>query len=188
MINIWHPSEAVIFMKVGIHAKESLEDIIKRKQDEYAKTGRIFWGYGGNTCHPTKHVQPFAKENTKNSIDVNLVMEKIDSRHFAEPKLAEEYSDDGMNWLPIPEGIQVRGSRYAMVIGGLTEEEFDLNLKSAIVGVGPSRGRMGTDYIKGHVDKACFELVDSQDEIKEEYCKHISIYAPLMAPYAVFLR
>ncbi len=52
----------LIFMKVGLHAQESIEEIIARKQKEYDDTGSIFWGYGGGTCHPLTMVQPLAKE------------------------------------------------------------------------------------------------------------------------------
>lgn len=34
----------IIFMKVGVHARETIEDIVKRKQDEFAKAGKIFGG------------------------------------------------------------------------------------------------------------------------------------------------
>ncbi len=182
------PGEGVIFMKVGIHARESLEDIIKRKQDEYAKAKMIFWGYGGNTCHPTKLVQPFARSFEAEGKHVHLVMHEMNSKHYAEPELAQEYSDDGVSWYPVPDGIKVRGSRYAMVIGGLTEDEFDFNLRQALVAVGPSRGRLGNEYIKGRVDKGCFEIVESREEPDPGDIKHIGLYAPLMAPYAVFLK
>jgi len=177
----------LIFMKVGIHANESIEDIIKRKQDEFAAAGKIFWGYGGNTCHPTKHVQPFAREYAESGNNVQLVMHKMVSKHFTET-LAKEYSDDGLEWQPIPKGINVKGSRYGMVIGGINEEEFDLNLRSLIVGVGPSRGKIGADYIKGQNDKGVFVYQDSENEPEEKEVKHIDLVAPLLPPYAVFLR
>ena len=105
---------------------------------------------------------------------VYLVMHKMNSNHFAEPKLAEEYSSDGIDWLPIPTGIEVRGSRYAMVIGELTQEEFDLNLRNLEVAVGPKRGACGIDYIRGRVDKGCFEYHESVEELDEEAEKQIA--------------
>ncbi len=178
----------VVFMKVGVHAGESLEDIIKRKQDEFVKAGRIFWGYGGNTCHPLTIVQPFARKFDEDGKPVHLIMHKMKSRHFAVPELAKEYSDDGENWYPVPNGIKVRGSRWGMVIGGLTEEEFDLNLRNAVVSVGPSRGKQAADYLKGQADKGCFELIDNPIAEENSEIKKINLSAPLMAPYAVFLR
>lgn len=180
------PGSPVIFMKIGVHARESLESIIQRKQDEFASAGRIFWGYGGGTCHPLRMVQPFARAAEANKRPVHLVMHKMRSMHNAEPELAREYSDDGIKWYPIPRGIQVKGSRYAMVIGGLTEEEFDLNLRSAVVAVGPSRGKRADEYIRGRVDKGCFELGEVAAASADSL--HIDVHAPLIAPYAVFLR
>ncbi len=187
-MNAINPGSGVIFMKVGVHARESLEDIIKRKQDEYAKAGMIFWGYGGNTCHPRTIVQPFARQFQENGKSIHLVMHKMESKHFAAPELAKEYSEDGVDWYPVPNGIEVKGSRFGMVIGGITEEEFDLNLCNAIVSVGPSRGRIAIDYLKGQVDKGCFEIIDAAGEPTDGAITQIDITAPLMHPYAVFLR
>jgi hypothetical protein len=180
------PGSPIIFMKIGVHAREPLESIIKRKQDEFAAAGRIFWGYGGGTCHPVRMVQPFARAAEEDQRPVHLVMHKMRSMHNAEPELAREYSDDGIAWYPIPRGINVKGSRYAMVIGGLTEEEFDLNLSSAIVAVGPSRGKLADEYIRGHVDKGCFDLGEVSATASRNI--HIDVHAPLLPPYAVFLR
>ena len=175
-------------MKIGVHASEPIEDIIKRKQDEYAATGMSFWGYGGSACNPIKQVQPFAKEYAEKGQQVFMLMHKMESKHFTET-LAKEYSDDGLDWKPIPEDITVKGSRNAMVIGGLSEEEFDLNLRNLIVGVGPSRGKVGSDYIKGQNDKGVF-VYDEQtiESPNNKDTKHIDLIAPLMPPYAVFMR
>src|ERR1700722_17190385 len=98
MVDLARPGDGIIFMKVGTHAGESLRDIVKRKSRELADTGEIFWGYGGPTCHPLYHVQPFAKDLRQDGHGIFLAMEPMDSKHFAEPKLAEEYSDDGVSW------------------------------------------------------------------------------------------
>jgi hypothetical protein len=92
----------LIFMKIGTHAQEPLEQIIERKRRELDRAGRIFWGYGGNTCHPLTLVRPFASAHAAAGKTIHLVMQRMASRHFAEPELAEEYSDDGIDWRPIP--------------------------------------------------------------------------------------
>lgn len=187
-MNRLDPGTGFIFMKVGIHAGESIDDIIKRKQDEFARAGKIFWGYGGNTCHPRTLVQPFVRKFEGAGKSVHLIMHKMESRHWAPPEIAKEYSEDGVEWYPVPDGIDVRGSRYGMVIGGLTEDDFDLNLKNAIVSVGPSRGMVANNYLRGQVDKGCFEVVERAMNVDEDSLKHIDITAPLIPPYAVFLR
>lgn len=177
-------------MKVGLHAQESIEDIVERKQREFEEAGSIFWGYGGNTCHPLTMVQPFAKEVEKSGNQILIVMQKMNSRHAAPPEIAKEYSDDGVNWQPIPKGIEVHGSRYALVLDELQIKEFDLDLGELQVGIGPSRGRKADQYLVGQADKGCFlytprELPTTQEE---QPLKHIGLVANVKAPYAVFLK
>jgi hypothetical protein len=188
MAKIIIPGDGVVFMKVGVHAQETLEDIVSRKQKEYEEAGMIFWGYGGNTCHPTNLVQPFAIGREKLGQRVHIVMNKIESRHFAEPELAREYSDDGITWKPIPQGIYVKGSRYAMILGDLQEADFDLNLRETSVAVGPSRGLRGDEYIQRHVDKGCLVIGDPSEAGGGGELRHIGLVAPLQAPYAVFVK
>jgi len=126
----------------------------------------------------------------KSGNQVLIVMQKIDSKHAAPPEIAKQYSDDGVNWQPIPKGIEVRGSRYALVLDELRVEEFDLALGELQVGVGPSRGRKADKYLIGQVDKGCFhykhrELLDSQNE---QVVKHIELVARVKEPYAVLLK
>ncbi len=180
----------LIFMKVGLHAQENIEDIVKRKQREFEEAGSIFWGYGGSTCHPLTMVQPFAKEVEKSGNQILIVMQKMNSKHAAPPDIAKQYSDDGVDWQPIPKGIEVRGSRYALVLDELRVEEFDLDLGELQVGVGPSRGRKADKYLVGQADKGCFlytprDLPVAQDE---QVLKRIGLVARVKTPYAVFLK
>src|SRR5713226_1156544 len=105
----------VLFMKVGTHAKETLDDIIARKKKEIEDAGLAFWGYGGNTCHPQTMVQPFARKHERQGSVIYLCMQPMESKHFAEQIPADEYSDDGSHWVQIPEGVKVLGSRYALL-------------------------------------------------------------------------
>jgi hypothetical protein len=56
-----HERDPLLYMKVGTHAQEELSEIIARKRREIDEAGFAMWGYGGNTCHPTSIVQPFAR-------------------------------------------------------------------------------------------------------------------------------
>lgn len=180
----------LIFMKVGLHAQESIEDIIERKQREFEQAGSIFWGYGGNTCHPLTMVQPFAQNVTESGNQVLIVMQKMNSRHSAPPEVAKQYSDDGVNWQPIPEGVEVRGSRYAMVLDELRMEEFELDLSKLQVGVGPSRGRKGDQYLVNQVDKGCFLYEPQQPSTMSDNQPTVAIglVARVKSPYAVLLK
>lgn len=190
MSNIMQPGAGILFMKVGTHAQEPLDEIIERKTKEIDDTGYALWGYGGNTCHPTTMVQPFARAFTAKGAPIHLCMEEMVSNHFAEQLSAAECSADGLEWTPIPSTIDVRGSRYALVIEKLHEDRFLLPLESTRVPVGPSSGRVGSRYVKGKVDKACLEVMAQPERVNEAERNErmIRFVAELRAPYAVFLR
>lgn len=190
MNDILRPGSGVLFMKVGTHAQESLDDIITRKSREIDSLGYAMWGYGGNTCHPTTMVRPFAESFSKPARPIHLVMERVHSKHFAEPLSAAEYSEDGVNWKLIPDEISVRGSRYALVIESLQPADLLLPLDATRVPLGRSLGRIGSQYVTGRVDKACLELLSpTQPEGQSDRTeKPIQLVARLRPPYAVFLR
>jgi hypothetical protein len=187
---IIRPGAGILFMKVGTHANENLSDIVKRKSKEIEDTGFAMWGYGGNTCHPSSMVQPFAKSFADRGKPIYLIMEPMQSNHFAEPLAAAEYSPDGISWKKIPDPIHVLGSRYALVIERLRQEEFTLPLHQTQVSVGPSRGRLGSQYIAGRVDKACLEVLDEERLVNDQSKtkRDIGLVAELREPFAVFLR
>ncbi len=190
MTTIIRPGAGILFMKVGSHAQETLEDIIVRKTKEIEDTGFGMWGYGGNTCHPRTMVQPFARTFEQRGQAIYLCMEEMESNHFAQPVRAEQFSIDGINWEEIPSTINVRGSRYALIINELRQEDFDLPLSRTRVAIGNSNGRPGHQYIRGRVDKACLEVLDSAASsiFANDRTIHIGLTATLAEPYAVLLR
>ena len=177
------PGAGVLYMKVGTHAQEELPDILIRKSKEVEQAGFAMWGYGGNTCHPTTKVQPFAKAANQPII---LIMQRMESRHFAEPLRAEEFSADGIHWNRIPTAINVVGSRFALCIDTLTEVEETIDLGQMRVAIGNSQGLSGSQYVRGRVDKGCFEVADSVLGVSKPV--DIGATAKLVAPYAVLLR
>ncbi|MDF2462789.1 MAG: hypothetical protein K0Q43_1024 [Ramlibacter sp.] len=181
------PGDPFIFMKVGVHAREPLKDIIERKRKEIANAGVSFWGYGGGTCHPLTAVQPFVKEYVNNGLNVHLLMQEITSNHWAPPVRAEESSADGVRWEKIHPDINVTGSRYALVIDSLDLIEEPISLDQAAVGVGRLKGSKADSYIRGHVDKAC--LVYAPGETKPDAQSIVlRLAARVVAPYAVLLK
>jgi hypothetical protein len=183
-------------MKVGTHARETLDDIIGRKSREIERAGVAFWGYGGNTCHPQNVVQPFAKDYNERGQTVYLCMHPMNSKHFAHPVRADEFSIDGIKWEMISDDINVLGSRYALVIKNLRKDEFDLPLSLTEVALGNCTGLPGNKYIKGRVDKACLQITGDATktetlgsaEIEADEARHIGLVAELAEPYAVYLR
>jgi hypothetical protein len=185
-----HNGSGFLFMKVGTHANEGFQSILERKRREIEEGGFAMWGYGGGTCHPITTVRPFAESFKMRGSSIHLVMEEMDSRHFAEQIPADEYSINGKEWKAINKSIhQVLGSRYALFIKDIREEDFMLPLTNTKVGVGPSEGRRGDIYIQGRVDKACLILDEVQRPEKEEgAARHIRLVADIVAPYAALLR
>ena len=187
MTPIISPSSGLLFMKVGRHSGETFEQILERKRQEYRSSGMIFWGYGGGTCHPTRSVQPFARMTIEEGKDINIVMEEIDSHHPARSIIAKEFSEDGIVWKPIPDGIEVRGSRYAVVLDELHDGDLDLDLSEYKVAVGPSTGKIAGKYITGRVDKAC--IIKAEKRLSDEpQITRIQHFAGIKAPFAVFTR
>lgn len=189
MTDIIHPGAGVLFMKVGTHAQESLAAIIARKTREIELAGIGMWGYGGNTCHPSSMVQPFAESFVARGKPIHLVMEEMNSNHFAEPLCAAEYSVDGHEWKEIPAAIEVRGSRFALIIKSLRQVKLELQLDQTKVAIGIGRGRLGSRYVSGRVDKACLEILDAPEQTDEKpKVRPVNLVADLVEPYAVFLR
>ncbi len=182
------PPGAMLLMKVGSHAGESFEEILKRKNKEYEKTGQIFWGYGGNACHPLKQVQPFVSTHVDKGENVYLVMQEIDSR--ANPTIlpATHFSADGKTWEPIPKGINVTGSRYALVLDEIRPVDLEIPSEQYEVGIGPSVGRSAKEYMQGHVDKACLVRRDSTNTTADGNLVRSRFAAKLLRPYAVLVN
>jgi hypothetical protein len=186
---ILRPGQGLIYMKVGTHAQESLDVIIARKTREIEEAGFALWGYGGSTCHPETMVQPFVRGYEQRGQVIYLCMQPMESKHFAEPIRATEYSINGMNWERIHPAINVLGSRYALAIKNLRREELDLPLANTRVAVGNSMGASGSRYISGRVDKACLEISDEKGAPQEtEPPVRIGLVADVVKPYAVYVR
>jgi hypothetical protein len=183
---IFEPGSAILYMKIGEHAQESLPDIIRRKKIEIERAGFGMWGYGGNTCHPRTMVQPFAYAHSGSDEPILLCMQPMTSKHLALPLRAEEYSSDGTTWEQVPQDINVRGSRYALCIRNLREVDASLQLADTRVAIGNSKGKLGSEYVRGRVDKACLEVVEHYGE--SQSIVRIGLIAELIKPYAVFLR
>lgn len=178
---------AMIFMKVGSHAGETFEEILNRKLQEYKKAGCIFWGYGGTACHPIHQVRPFVKSVVGKKGNIYLFMQSINSK--ANPAIipATEYSEDGRVWKPIPNGVNVTGSRYALILDEIKPGDLDVPLDAYEVGIGPSKGKPAPDYITGHVDKACLIRRENRTYGMDKIIK-VSFEAKILEPFAVLVR
>jgi len=190
MTKILQPDAGLLYMKVGMHAQEGLDDIVERKLREIDKQGIATWGYGGSSCHPRTMVQPFARRYAESNRPIHLVMEPMVSKHNHPPVRATHWSEDNDNWSEIPEGIDALGSKFALIIGDLHVEQFDLSLDQTAVALGPKQGRPGSLYVKGQNDKACLRYVPDAPtpNVDRKQIKSIGLVAKLVPPYAVYLK
>lgn len=173
-------------MKSGVFAGEPLERILERKLGEVRDLGRFFWGYGGSICHPRSQLVPHAQAAAASGGLSHLVMSHTTSQLHQDAKPATEFSRDGVSWEPLPSGINVLGSRFAVVCGAPKQVNYELDLSRYRVSIGPSAGRLLSDYIRARVDKACAQL----DEALASCGPRVRIFwqAPVVEPYAVLLR
>lgn len=181
--------DGFVFMKVGSHAGETWDQILERKNAEYKKTGQIFWGYGGPTLHPVNQVQPFARTRIQAGASVYVLMQFIDSHADPEIAPATEYSADAVTWKPIPDGILVTGSRYALVLDEIRPGDLEIVLDEYQVALGNSRGKSAADYLQGHIDKACLVRgAELKPKVEAPKIRKVSFVARLLEPYAVLLK
>lgn len=178
--------DAALFMKVGFHAAEDIHAILRRKLYEEHTYGFFFWGYGGSISHPTKQVIPFALGAVQKQATPWLLMSMTQSRFDGDADPASEFSIDGKEWYSIPSRALVTGSRYALLCQRLEHVSFSVNLAEYAVAVGPSKGRLVSEYLRARVDKACAYRRANGDKIKTLLT--VSMRARLMPPYAVLIR
>lgn len=183
--------ENIVFMKYGVHASESVDSILNRKLEELGSCQKMFWGYGGVICHPTKQVQPFANANFSEKKKTYLLLSETPSKLNNSPSVATHFSRDNDRWQTIEDGIKVLGSKYAIVCKNLEKCNFQIDLSQYVIPVGNSQGKLLSEYVKGRVDKACGQRLSgyvSSNLNTKNNLVHISLYAEIIDPYSVFVK
>lgn len=172
----------ILAMKVGFHGIESLEAIFERKMDEERRFGNVLWGYGGTLCHPLRVVQPFASFA---QMSTKVVLIATPSPFVSDGNYATEWSEDGTAWREFT-SPRVMDSRFALVLKNLrfAEERLDLSLYE--VAIGPSEGKILSEYLRFRVDKA----IGRRSEVPASQQKLVSVaaVADLAPPYAILVR
>ena len=195
--------DAFIFMKVGPHGGETLDEILDRKNRELKKAGMIFWSYGEKgPLHPTEQVQRFVKRWVKEVDYIEVLMEPIKARSLFGPAAgtAKSYSvkENREEEESIPEGI-LTAPPHALVLGEIRRCDLKLELRDYEVGIGDSERTNATQYLAFRgmkkqtgrmrgADKGCLvkanSSYDGRDAPKAKV--HIRYRACLLPPYAVF--
>lgn len=185
----------IIFMKYGVHGSESVESIIKRKQNENEDKS-FWWGYGSKVCHPLTQVKPFVQECNKSNEKVYLVLEYTSSVKSTDDKnkadclenRANQYSVDNKKWYEINNNINVFDSKYALICKNLKKVDLKINLSDYEVAIGGNKGKLLSDYINGQNDKGCARLTNVKVDESKAKIIQVDYIAEVVCPYAVFLR
>jgi len=180
-------TDSFIFMKVGNHAGETFDKILERKKKEFDQAGMTFWGYGGMVCHPVNQVRPFSLSRKEKNGSIYLLMNYVKSNFSQSMIPAKEYSLDGQVWQPIPKDIVVTGSKYALVLDEIQPMGFEIDLGHFNVAIGPSKGKPGSEYLKGRTDKACLENNIFTSATTSDI-RQVDYAAQLKEPFAVMLK
>jgi hypothetical protein len=177
------PAGPCVIMKAGPHAGEGLDAIIARKQQETASAGWCLWGYGGSACHPLTQVQPHARSARPSPVTVMFI--ETTSTPAVNSSAACEYSADVREWMLVPEGHRVTGSKWALVLRGLARTCQQIDLGAYQVAVGPNADKNLAAYLRGRCDKACAIPAGTPGPITSAL---VIATAELAPPYSVFLR
>lgn len=175
----------IIIMKYGVHAQEDVQNIIIRKKREYDETGKVFWGYNGVLCNPGTQILPFLEENQKKSEETYLLLVRTFSDYNGEGYIGEKFSYDKKVWKEIPKGINVIGSKYAIVCDDLIECNYKICLNNYRIAVGKSFQKPLQEYFRGRVDKAC-AFYNANADLTNQTIVNVSFYSKVYG--AVYIK
>jgi hypothetical protein len=177
------PAGPCVIMKAGPHAGEALDAIIARKQQETASAGWCLWGYGGSACHPLTQVQPHAKSALPSQVTVVFI--QTASTPADNSSAACEYSADAREWMLVPEGHRVTGSKVG-TRPARTRPHAPADRSRRVPGrCSPSAGKNLAAYLRGRCDKACAIPAGTPEPVTNAL---VIATAELAPPYSVFLR
>ena len=172
-----------IIMKVGSHGDESFEQIINRKNCEQEKVGFMLWGYSGNFLDV---IQTRKFLNSNNPTRAFILMSNTKSPFKNNPIRSNFFSLDKEKWNRLPEFLFTSGCDKAVVCRNLIPTDFNINLSNFRVAVGPSKGKLLSDYLKYRVDKACVYFSPNKQQNNKNIIK-INWIAEILPPYTIYL-
>lgn len=174
----------IVLMKYGAHAGESSDNIIERKQRELKETGQVFWGYGGTLCHPINQIHPFLNENRENNQKTYLVLVKTKKEmENGNNKIQDRlnlYSENKVDWYPIPIGINVTGSKYAIICKSFDICSLDIDLSLYRIPFGSSQGCRLSNYLGWRKNRACGRYNEKDLDIAVSKIVNVSIIAEIV--------
>ena len=143
--------KAFIFMKVGPHGGETLDEILDRKNRELKKAGMIFWSYGEKgPLHPTEQVQPFVERWVEKLDYIEVLMEPTKARSQYGPAAGTANSYSARNNKEgresIPKGI-LTAPPHALMLGEIRRCDLKLDLRDCELGIGDNERTNAAQYL-----------------------------------------
>lgn len=182
----------IVLMKFGTHGNESSKSILSRKHEELLDSGFVFWGYNGVLCHPLNQINPFVAANQEKGEKTFLVLCKTiqekkssDCIDSIEMHRAQLFSLDKKIWEPIPKGVNVTNSKYAVICSSFEDCDFDIDISQYILPFANPKNCRMSNYLGWRKNKACGLYSPSELEIIPAKLSHISVIAEIK--YAAFL-
>jgi hypothetical protein len=179
----------VIAMKAGPHANEGWGSIQKRKAvEEQSPAGAVWWGYGGSKLDPIRQVIPLCLGKR-----VEVAMFETSSDPGVDGGvLATEYSTDTLRWLPVPNGVEVRGSTRAIVLREFRIVNEMIDLTQYVVAVGDHKGRSVDDFfydsVKQRRRRTEAGCLRRRERDAASHLVRVTVRATVTEPYAVYMR
>lgn len=180
----------IIISVMGEHAGESVDKIFSRKQQEIIDTGKSFWLIRSNIAK-TETIQKIGKCASEENIDLFCIFIEASTKKGAMPtindEMAQEYSNDKIEWKQIPNGIKVTGditkNSTGIVFGSLDvfknlQKEIDLWNYSYFLNNSPTQLKIGASTICC-IKNYCIGM--------KSHKRKILAVGKLVEPYAVFL-
>jgi hypothetical protein len=182
----------IVLMKYGPYYGEDTLAVIDRKRLEFSKHGYFFWGYGGTTCHPITRLRPFAKQATRFGGKVYLALTPTESKFGILTAPRKRFSVDRIRTPeegdPLPEGIFVYRSAFALRCGELFEVKRTIDLSQYVVALDSVQPpRRLQEYLRFRTDKACANYFPSSEGLEKGKLVQIDYIAEVLPPYAYFL-
>ena len=179
-----HAYKYIVFMKIGYHGDETLDEIIDRKMREERSCGVIFWGYGGTICHPLNQVSPFVRSAKEQGYKVKLIFSVTPSKFHKERHNARYYSADRKIWQSMPNGSLITSSAFAITCRNFRKVNYKVDISKYKVAIGPNKGKNLHEYLSYRTDKAC--AVYNPQTGKACHLIPVTFEADVVFPYSVF--
>ncbi|RLC35607.1 hypothetical protein DRH14_00500 [Candidatus Shapirobacteria bacterium] len=180
----------LILSIVGTHAEENLSNIFNRKINEINNTSYTFWLIKSFRAK-TEQIQQMAQSSLNTSQKIYCFFISPSQKNGAQPtkivSLAQQFSNDNINWLKIPKQIKVTG-KIDNHTTGLVFDKISLTKNTQIDLWQYSNFFDQSKPIKMSQGASTVCAIKKYNQGMKSRYRQILAIGRLKHPYAVFLR